>query len=76
MFGLVLLGVILGWVESAYGKSGQASDEPVDAYDWDAGFSLKIPGRFRNPRYIPVEEPDDTPTVADKYVRFMARSRR
>ncbi len=46
LFFLVILGAWMGWVETVYSKP----EKPLtatDSYDWDAGFTLKIPGFYR-----------------------------
>ena len=96
---LVILGLLMGWVESAAHPSVRDIPEPVEqdmdgepcASIPDSGGAdpLKsvsekqasapphahhaplpgIPEFYLLPQRIPVKEPDDTPQLADKYVR-------
>lgn len=59
LFWLVILGVYMGWVEQVYAKPERESpDESLP----------EIPEFYRR-RPIPVLEPDDTPLLADAYLR-------
>lgn len=64
LFWLVILGVYMGWVESVYGKkhSDNPPDDPPDA-------PPEIPEFLLRPELIPIKEPDDTPLLADAYLR-------
>ncbi len=63
MLWLVVLGVIMGWVESA---PVDINGHPVE-HDWYA--PLPEPPEYLSNRVL---EPDDTPETCDKYVRYMA----
>ena len=67
MLWLVVLGVIMGWVESVYEKPLTATDS---SYDWYA--PLPEPPEYLSNK---VAEPDDTPEMADTYVRYMGSRR-
>ena len=67
MLWLVVLGVIMGWVESVYEKPLTATDAP---YDWYA--PLPEPPEYLRNTY----EVTGTGDKADEFVRFVARSRR
>lgn len=75
-FLLVILGAYMGWVESVYSKLDAENTKSrvrrlPDAHDWYA--PLPKPLLYLSNKVL---EPDDTPEVCDKYVRFVARSRR
>jgi hypothetical protein len=77
---MLILGVIMGWVESVYWQAGcdkprDIDGEPVDsdAYsetpDIPVDIPIDIPEAYK--RHIPVLEPDSqTPKSADRYVRI------
>ncbi len=58
-FYLVMLGVIMGWVEQVYAKPEREPDDSLP----------EIPPFYRRPSTIPVLEADDTPLLADAYLR-------
>jgi len=63
-FYLVMLGVIMGWVESVYPKREPPDDDDTPEIPL---FLRRFPDR--RPSSIPVLEPDDTPLLADAYLR-------
>ena len=65
LFWMVILGVYMGWVEQVYAKR-EGPDDPPD----DSPNPLpEIPSFLRRPSTIPVLEADDTPLLADAYLR-------
>ncbi|MEE9149953.1 MAG: hypothetical protein V3U27_21455 [Candidatus Tectomicrobia bacterium] len=74
-FYLVMLGVIMGWVEQVYGaERDKPRDIPATHLDRESYLSVHdisgdIPEFLLRPELIPTKEPDDTPLLADAWVR-------
>ncbi len=58
LFALVILGIYMGWVEAAISKPVESDEAP-----------FPIPEFYLRPELIPIKERDDTPLLADAYVR-------
>ena len=64
---------VMRWIEAVYAKPDEAELSPGQErekpHDWYAPLP-EPPPMFKR---LPVLEPDNTPTAADAYVRFMAK---
>ncbi len=67
LFWVLILGVYMGWVNAVTSPSKTATAPPQDWYA-----PLPNPPEYLSNKVL---EPDDTPKVADHYVRHMARSK-
>ena len=59
LFALVILGIYMGWVEAVIAKPAESDEAPFP----------KPPEFYLRPELIPIKERDDTPKIADRYVR-------
>ena len=69
LFALVILGVYMGWLEAVYGKRPTTHPDSGAQASRDEDASPPIPEFYLRPELIPIKERDDTPKIADRFVR-------